>query len=269
MFLIAKNKIIKYISEHPESRVSLMLLLNSYIIRTYNAFCNSDLADPSMANGNGSSNFSNDYKIEFEINRFVNAELINWVGSEDELQEKLRIEQEEMERYYREVLGQSLETVTGSFTTKGNSFKQPKPNPTIPTYSSELQEKIDSFNLGIKISDLNLFKTLEEYESGIETAIDLFSARPGSKDFEDLLLLLFKSDHYEKNDLIFPEVTTTEFILHMMKFFKLEVSDFKDILLQNEFESFLAGELKLKAYTLNRILTRVGLKFLKKKAKKP
>jgi len=269
MFLISKNKIIKYINEHPESRVSLMLLLNNYNARKYDAFWNSDLIDPVMPNGNGSSNFSNDYKIEFEINRFANAELITWVGTEPELQEKRRIEQEEMERYYREVLGQSLETVTGSFTTKGNSFKQPKPNPTIPTYSSELQEKIDNFNLDVKLSDLKFFKTLEEYKSGIETAIDLFSARPGSKDFEDLLLLLFKIDHYERNDLIFPKVMTTEFIVHMMKFFKLEVSNFKDILPQNEFESFLAGELKLKAYTLNRILTRVGLKFLKKKAKKP
>lgn len=268
MFLISKNKITKYIDEHPESKLSLMLLLSSYNNRKYNAFWNNDLVNPSMPNGKGGSSFTNDYKIEYEINQFANAELITWVGTEAELQEKRRIEQEEIERYYREVLGQELITVSGSFTTKGNSFKQPKPNPTIPTYSSELQEKIDSFNLDFKLSDLELFTTFEEYESGIETATALFSARPGSKDFEDLLLLLFKIDHYERNDLIFPEVTITEFIIHMMKFFKLEVSDFRDILPQNEFELFVAGELKLKAYTLNRVLTRVGLNFLKRKAGK-
>ena len=75
-------------------------------------------------------------------------------------------------------------------------------------------------------------------------------------------MLVFKIDHYERNVLTFPKANLGEIISYMMDFFKMDISDFRDILSINEFELFLSNQLKLKAYTLKRILTRVGLKFL-------
>lgn len=268
MFLFSKNKIISYINEHPESRVSLMLLLKSYYLRKASSFYGVMVDDYNISNRNGSSSFSNDYNVLFEINSHAKAELITWVGSNLELEEKRRIDHEKIERYCREVLGQTLVTKTHASVIKGSLIKQPKQDISVPTHSSELEDKIKTFNLNVKISELEFFTTIDEYELGLETAVALFDSRPGSSDFDSLLLLLFKIDHYERNDLVFPEVTIIECILHNMKIFKLDLSHFRNILEENDFKLFLAGELKLKAYTLNRILTRLGLKFLKKKAKK-
>lgn len=267
MFLFGKNKIIKYINEHPESKVSLMLLLKSCDSGKLTYLYDFELDNYQIANGNGSRNFSNDYNVLIEINRFAKAELITWVGSNIELEEKRRKEAEEMERYFREVLGKTLESKTVTFIVKENSLKKPKSDIILPAYSSALEDKIASFNLEMKMSDLKFFTNLDEYEHGLERAIELFGARPNSKEFDDLLILLFKIDHYERNNLAFPEVSVIQFILHMMNFFKLEIQNFKDILSENDFKLFLAGELKLKAYTLNRVLTRLGIKFLKKTKK--
>ncbi|RZL46395.1 MAG: hypothetical protein EOO93_25985 [Pedobacter sp.] len=266
MFLFAKSKIINYINNNPESRVNLVLLLKNFETRSHPFFTDSNI-DLRYPNGFGSSSFTNDYTIQYEINIHAKALLITWVGSKSELKEKERVEQEEFERYNREVLDGEL--VRGTFTATGEGLtsKPVKPDPSIPTFKSDLEKKIESFNLEINASELDYFKTVEDYECAVEEAISLFSSRPGSSNFNELLILLFKIDHYETNVLVFPEANLVEFVSYMMKFFKLEISDFRDILNTDEFESFLSGKLKLKAYPLKRVLTLVGLKFFYGKVK--
>ena len=260
MFLFAKSTIVNYINSHPESRIALILWLKYFEIQPPSFYQDSTI-DCSYQNGSGIGGFTGDYTVVYEINSYARALLVTWVGSKAELEEKQRIEQEEFERFNREVL--DGEIVSGNFTAtgKGVSRKPVKPDSSIPTFNSDLQEKIESFNLGIHPSKINHFQTFEDYELGVNKAISLFSSYPGSSNFQELLMLLFKIDHYERNVLVFPQATLNEFIMHMMDFFKLEIPDFNDILTTDEFESFLSGRLKLKAYPLKRILTRVGLKF--------
>ncbi|WP_316807850.1 hypothetical protein [Pedobacter agri] len=266
MFLFAKSTIINYINNNPESRISLVLWLNNFETRSHSFFTDFDI-DFHYPNGSGSSSFTDDYTIQYEINIHAKALLITWVGNKDELKEKQRIEQEEFERYNREVLGGKLISGTFSATGRGISRKPIKPDPSIPTFKSDLQKRIESFNIEINASELDHFKTVEDYECAVDEAISLFSSRPGSSSFKELLMLLFKIDHYQRNVLIFPEANLVELVSHMMSFFKLNISDFSDILSTTEFELFLSHQLKLKAYTLKRILTRMGLKFLYGKIK--
>lgn len=261
MFLFAKSTIINYINNNPESRINIILLLENLETRSHPFLKNANF-DVLYPNGSGSSSFNNEYTIQYEINVHAKALLITWLGSKSELEEKTRIEEEEFERYNREVLGGEL--VSGTFTATGGGVRG-KPfilDSSIPTFNSDLQKKIESFNINMLASELDHFQTVKDYELGVDKAIALFSSRPGSPNFKKFLMLLFKIDHYERNVLTFPKANLGEIISYMMDFFKMDISDFRDILSINEFELFLSNQLKLKAYTLKRILTRVGLKFL-------
>ncbi|WP_316829912.1 hypothetical protein [Pedobacter aquatilis] len=219
-------------------------------------------------NGRGSASTDNKYCIEFETNHPAKTQLITWIGTIFEEEEKRRKENEERERYFRDVLGEKLETKTVVLTGKVNVIKKIKPDNSTPTYSSELSDKITSFNFDIKPSELIDFESFEEYEFYLNEAISLFGARPGSPEYRRLMILIFKIDHYERNELIFPEANLIESIKHRMELFQMDASSFRDILGENDFTNFLEGNFKLKAYTRNRVLTRLGLGLLIQKRKK-
>ncbi|MEJ5995065.1 hypothetical protein WG904_11610 [Pedobacter sp. Du54] len=261
MLLIAQHKILDYIKKHPESRVALLLWLRSYPSRPFVGMDQPHQLYRSWPRSHGTAS-SDGYQIEYQINLSAKVQLITWVGSVAEHEEKFRFEVEAIENYYQE-RGIALEkfSSTSFFTLKGR--KTHKRGKTVNLLNTAPKDKLKAFNVDVTLADFNYFATKEEYELGLQNAIKLFNSIPNEKDFVDFSTLLLKIDQYERNQLEWPKAEYYEFVKLRMNLFKLTTFDFRDIIPnETDVELYLAGKLTFKSSLLKRIYTRVGLNFL-------
>lgn len=259
MFLLAQNKVLSYINQHPESRVPLMLWLNSYASRR---MFSHDSIPPNASNGHGTAS-ADGYEIETQVNHTVKTELITWVGTVAENRKRRDQKINKMLKYYRD-RGVTVESSYEEFTSIGTG-KSIKADKTAFTVNSALKDKLAA--LAVSPEDVVYFKTKAEYEVGLKNAIRLFKSRPSSADFSNLCTLLPAIHEYEKEQLDWPKVENYEYVKIRMDLFKMTSSDFRDIVpLETDFELYLLGELKFTATVLKRLFARLGLRFLLKRS---
>ena len=256
MFLIAQHKILAYINQHPEARVPLMLWHNNYATRP--KFL-SDSIPLSSSNAKGTAS-ADGYEIETQINFAVKAELITWVGTKAENEERKEKQKNKMLKYYHDrgvAVESSIETFT-SIIGGDKSVKIDKPSLTI---NSELKEKLAS--LDMNPADVVYFKTKDEYEAGLKSATNLFKSRPNSTDFSNLCTLLPAIDEYEKKGFNWPKVENYEYVKIRMDLLQMTYPDFRDIIPQeSDFQLYFTGELNFNEAILKRLYTRLALRFL-------
>jgi len=230
MNLIAKNRLITYIKNHPEARVELLTWLKEFPYREGiiwsdqpENFANHKINDGVSWPGIGH------YAIKYLLNQKAKTILITWVGSKEEFQEAHMKEL----NLYREK-HQDLFDVP----VKVEIQLRPPP-PHHPIFEEPAKHISQTINAPFKESepdDQQALLTATEYQDVMERIISIFNAEPDSKEFQELLNMLPSVTRYEAFKLPYPPVYAYEVAKQRMNILKLQAQDLVSITGHSEVE---------------------------------
>lgn len=262
MYLIARNKIARYIKQHPEAETNFLVWLKEFPYRE-GKVSHKNIGEDSPAGWKitGESQLGNsDYKIRYQGNLLLKTAYIDWVGTADEYRAHTQKEMENMLALYPDMkFGQVVTKV--SITPpdfdkieKSREMKQIDIAITAPPPVPEIvsDQVIDS-----------PFNTTAEYEAGLARAIALFNTEPTTLELE---ILIPKLVDYENRFIQFPELMPLAVIKLKMQEWRM-VDDYpldliKLIGSKEEIDGFLSGDKPLSKHVTGVLYNYLSINFM-------
>jgi antitoxin component HigA of HigAB toxin-antitoxin module len=262
MRLIAKNKITQYILQHPEAQTAILTWLKEHfdsecIARMFENSQNEVLFSTSGI-GQG------EYQLKSCTNLPLKTTCIAWLGSKEELEahEQARIAKMKAEKpgltweVKVKIVEHILEPPPPMF------FDSIPQDNKIPSVIAELVEQQELTAEPPYVETDSDFKTVSQYEEGLARAIDIFEAKPGSEEFDELLKLIPLIAHYEQNKLDFPELKQVDVVNYKMNMFQITPQSLPGFIgTAEEIELFMAGKQTLAPEKIEWLCNLLWIKF--------
>ena len=270
MYLIAKNKIVDYISKHPEAETDFLVWLEQFPYREgkhllANAYQNG------QTHTNGSSEFGNSkYHVRYQVSYPLKTAYIEWVGTSEEF----------MKEHLKNVQTMNPDVkLEHKVKITHVELRPPDPVAILEQQKATPVETVSVEELPIspalteeEIKSLYLFESPADYEAGLARAIEIFFASSASEERLELATLIPRLVHYERkhiNLLDLDPVSAIELkILEHLINLKNEESGAADqypldlinlIGSKEDLDQFLAGDKPLSKQTLNDLYNYLGL----------
>lgn len=240
MNLIGRNKIAAHIFENPEHRVALLTFLREFPYRPHRyGGIDGDYLNTTM-HVNGI-----DCLIKALENNNAKAIFITQLSSSENERRHVDVE---------------VQTKTVTVTVQApppRSFEEVK----------QMKEEERKLNTEIFIRELNnpglntgAFYSPAEYEQSLNRVDEIFDTKPGTIEYEELLNLLPELFRYEEYKLEFPKLKIFEVVKHRMDLFSMTDLDLQQIVVKEELDSFLSGDLVLADETLIQLFDILALR---------
>jgi antitoxin component HigA of HigAB toxin-antitoxin module len=248
MYLITKNKIADYIKQYPEAKTPFLTWLKELPYWESNSNKNQPI-------GGMRTTFSGygDYHIKYNFNPWLKTGYIVWLGTQEA---KIEYERAELEKL--KIKHPNLVTITVSFTIPATSRRSKKEAEgkivDIKDVRLSNAPEISPFTVeGYVSTELDL-TSKNEYENALNRAINIFEAKPGTPEFDELTLLLPLIRHYEASNIELPRLAILDVIKLKMEILGMIPSHLTFIIgSDEEADLFLAGKNTLPNKTLKAV----------------
>jgi HTH-type transcriptional regulator/antitoxin HigA len=263
MNLIATNLIAIYIAKHPDARVTLLSWLKQQPYLFREVFTGSDT---SLYIGSGQSTADPDYYISYSINYSAKAALVTHVENNKEQQERLDREFAEAEMRNPG----KVRRMTKTFTTIVH-VPEPIADEEIHLNAARIDtssattiktQPIDKYQIDADFVGIMPFDDVEAYALALDRATAIFNAQPGAPEFDELMVLLPRIQQYEYEQLKFPTLRPFEIVTQRLELFKMQPNELNIFADPNVITQFLAGDLELEDWALEKIYQCLGLRIM-------
>ncbi len=193
MHLIAKNKIADYIEQHPEAKTSFLTWIKEFPYRKSKKNKTHPVEGILIS---FSELGRGDYSVKLIFNTWLKTGYIVWLGTKEA---QIAYQQAEIEKI--RIQHPNLVTTSITFTSSTSPRRSKKASEgnhveLTHIHSDNALEIFPSEIEGHVASEQDL-KTKTDYENALNRAISIFDARPGTREFDELVLLLPLIRHYE------------------------------------------------------------------------
>jgi mRNA-degrading endonuclease HigB of HigAB toxin-antitoxin module len=204
MYLIAKNKIVDYISKHPEAETDFLVWLKQFPYREGKRLL-ANAYENGQTHTTGDSEFGNSkYHVRYQVSYLLKTAYIEWVGTSDEfMKEHLK----NIQTIHPGVKLEHKVKITHIELRPPDPIAIIEQDKTTPVEAVSVEEPPVSPPLTEEqIRSFYLFATSEDYEAGLARAIEIFFAKPASKERLELATLVPRLVHYERKYINLPDL---------------------------------------------------------------